>query len=70
MNSGKMKLCTIHSFKGWEAHTLFMLLDYSENELKEELIYTALTRCRKNLVVINVNDHMYSDFFKRNMQNK
>ena len=48
----------------WEAHTLFMLLDYSEKELKDEPIYIALTICRENLVVINVNDHVHVEFFK------
>ena len=27
MNSGTTKLSTIHSFKGWEIHTLFLIID-------------------------------------------
>ena len=27
MNAGGMKLSTIHSFKGWEINTLFLIID-------------------------------------------
>jgi len=64
MNPGTSKLSTIHSFKGWEAPTLFLIIDSNENN--DELIYTALTRCRKDLFIINIGNHRYGEFFLKN----
>ena len=56
---GTLKLSTIHSFKGWEANTLFLILEEQFNEGSdfltsfEELIYTAITRSKTNLIVLN-----------------
>jgi superfamily I DNA/RNA helicase len=56
---GTLKLSTIHSFKGWEANTLFLILEEQFNESSdfltsfEELIYTAITRSKTNLIVLN-----------------
>lgn len=67
MNSGKIKISTIHSFKGLEASTLFLIFD---NESQghdftiDELVYTAITRCRGNLFIIDLGSK-YSDFFSR-----
>jgi superfamily I DNA/RNA helicase len=73
MNSGKIKLSTIHSFKGWEINTLFLLLtpDFNSNEQhsNDELIYTALTRCRSRLFVLDFSNSKYSSFFKH-LQNE
>ena len=60
-NRGTLKLSTIHSFKGWEANTLFLLIeekwkDGDFNLSFEELIYTGLTRSKQNLVIINCNN--------------
>lgn len=68
MNRGTIKLSTIHSFKGWEIDTLFLILDYSEkNQNIDELIYTAITRCKRNLIIIDLNNNKYSQFFKNNI---
>lgn len=53
-----LKLSTIHSFKGWEANTLFLILEeqFDGSDFMtsfEELIYTAITRSKTNLVVLN-----------------
>jgi len=67
MQTGTMKLSTIHSFKGWEIHTLVLLIedaDVDDEFLTEELIYTGLTRSRRNLIVINNNIDKYDEFFK------
>lgn len=73
MNSGTTKLSTIHSFKGWEIPTLFLLIENEsddENEFTtDELIYTAITRCRQNLIIINIGNKRYDRFFKRSIQN-
>ncbi len=73
-NRGVMKLSTIHSFKGWEVHTLFLIIlnDPPANEKEhefpsEELIYTAITRCRHNLIVINLGNELYQQFFAKHM---
>ena len=66
-NRGLVKFSTIHSFKGWEVHTLILILekDSSMQEVRDnhELIYTALTRCRVNLVILNSNNEAYHKFF-------
>lgn len=67
MNSGLVKMSTIHSFKGWEVPTLFLLLDTLNDRFpKHELIYTAITRSRFNLVVLSIGSQIYSEFFKLN----
>src|ERR1051326_3776096 len=56
MNTGTMKLSTIHSFKGWEIHSLFLLIESEDGQNEfgtNELIYTGLTRARINLFVFN-----------------
>lgn len=64
MNTGHVKFSTIHSFKGWEIPSLFLVIDADLDIRKQhELIYTALTRCRFNLIVISINSNSYRDFF-------
>ena len=79
MKTGTMKFSTIHSFKGWETHTLFLIISDQEEEKEikaeesgwsfDELIYTAMTRCRYNLFVINLKNLKYDTFFKKNIEN-
>lgn len=66
-HAGTVKLSTIHSFKGWEAHTLVLVIcntHTAEDGSLDELIYTALTRARKNLIIIDETSS-YRDFFKQ-----
>ncbi len=68
MNPGTVKLSTIHSFKGWEIDTLIVLIHEdtdSENPSDDELVYTAITRCRNNLLILNMGNPRYHDFFER-----
>jgi superfamily I DNA/RNA helicase len=78
MNPGTVKLATIHSFKGWEINTLIVVVCGGETATgsegtaggrerisDEELVYTAITRCRHNLFVANLGDRKYHDFFSR-----
>lgn len=63
-NSGKLKLCTIHSFKGWESDTLVIIIDKDDEKVSDELIYTAITRCKKNLLIYNRGKEKYHKFFE------
>src|SRR5262249_46576939 len=78
MNPGTVKLATIHSFKGCEINRLILVLFWGqttagsegggggrETVSDEELVYTAITRCRHNLFVANLGDRKYHDFFAR-----
>jgi hypothetical protein len=68
-NPGLVKLSTTHSFKGWDSHTLILIIDRENSEQEEftndEMVYTALTRCKENLIVINLGNKKYDDFFRR-----
>lgn len=76
-----IKISTIHSFKGWESDTIILLLQpemktdesyegYSiqERENIPALIYTALTRARYNLFILNLGNEKYHSFFRINIQ--
>ena len=79
-NCDELKLSTIHSFKGWESETVLLLLqpqmqensDYEgyfiqERENTPALIYTALTRAKCNLFIINLGNNKYHNFFYSNI---
>lgn len=65
MNSGIIKFSTVHSFKGWEINTLFLIV---ENGIfhgrHKEIIYTGFTRCMSNLVIINSGDSTFTEFME------
>ncbi|MFA7172303.1 MAG: ATP-binding domain-containing protein [Kiritimatiellia bacterium] len=54
-----IKLSTIHSFKGCEAHTVVCLISETNKESEVEVIYTGLTRARFNLYIINIGETHY-----------
>ena len=62
-----IKLSTIPSFKGYEAETLFFII--TEDDITDETIYTAFTRAKTNLYIINVGNQKYDEFFKQNITN-
>ncbi|WP_314350492.1 NERD domain-containing protein [Campylobacter showae] len=62
LNAGMIKLSTVHSFKGWEIHTLFLLIDERSTF---ELVYTGITRARQNIIIINLGNTELSNFFSR-----
>lgn len=59
MNRGTIKFSTIHSFKGLECSCVFLIIN--ESSSNDELLYTGLTRCRNNLVIVNLGNHEYHD---------
>ena len=66
-HDGTVKLATIHSFKGWEAPMLVLVLtdtgDGDDATSIHELLYTALTRFGTHLLVIDQTDGAFRDFF-------
>lgn len=80
-DSSELKFSTIHSFKGWEAKSIILLLQderQNQNELelysvKEHtnnaaLIYTALTRAKCNVFILNLGNKRYDHFFNENIK--
>lgn len=62
LNSGLIKLATIHSFKGMECSTVIYIPGRGEND---EIIYTSITRARKNLLVLFPKNTPSIDFFSK-----
>lgn len=69
MGSGKIKLSTIHSYKGWGVDTEILILssdgDNINSYVTKEMVYTAITRAVNHLVIINVGNDRYDKFFKK-----
>jgi hypothetical protein len=74
MNTSALKLSTIHSYKGWESPTVILILAPEQKSEKTqyavkpdendaELIYTAITRCKENLFILNCGNEKYHQFF-------
>ncbi len=62
MGDSRLKMCTIHSFKGWELLNVILLIPQNGNDPKTDfLVYTSITRTRQNLIVFNRNDR-YNEF--------
>lgn len=65
MNCGTVKVSTINSFKGWESEAVFLIIEpkydvsTSFNLSFDELLYTGITRCRRNLIIINFGNNEY-----------
>lgn len=64
MGDGRLKICTIHSFKGWEILNVIVLTpeDNREDDKSADfLLYIAITRARQNLIVFNRSEK-YEDY--------
>ena len=59
MNSGTVKISTIHSFKGWECENIFLIIERGHSMSFDEILYTGITRSRKNLIIINYGNEEY-----------
>lgn len=57
MGDGRLKACTIHSFKGWELRNVIILTPSVNHPIDAQcidfILYTAFTRVRENLIVFN-----------------
>ena len=66
MGDSRLKMSTIYSFKGFELPNVIIVIPSSirdTEKLNDSLIYTAMTRARENLIVINLNKR-YWEFGK------
>ncbi|MFD2608750.1 NERD domain-containing protein [Deinococcus taklimakanensis] len=57
MGDARLKACTVHSFKGWEARHIIAVLD-ARGELSAPqamLAYTAITRAQGSLTLLNLS---------------
>lgn len=66
MGDSRLKMSTIHSFKGFEVLNVIMLIPsnyYGSAELFDKQVYVAMTRTRQNLIVLNANKR-YLEFGK------
>jgi Nuclease-related domain/AAA domain/UvrD-like helicase C-terminal domain len=70
MNRGTIKMSTIHSFKGWEAEHVFLVLENyrgkDAQETDEEIIYTGITRSKNKLLFLNNHYTKYKQFLDEN----
>lgn len=66
MNTGCIKISTIHSFKGWESQVIFLILEKKNNysHSYDEILYTAITRSKSDLVIINYGNIEYDSRIK------
>lgn len=58
-NSGTIKISTVHSFKGWESELVFLILEPSNSQSIDEILYTGITRSKSHLVIINFGNQEY-----------
>ncbi len=65
-----LKISTIQSFKGWESPSVIVILEsdfVSHNTtfrpMSPQTIYTAITRARENMYIINIGNDTYHNFF-------
>jgi superfamily I DNA/RNA helicase len=68
-----LKLATVQSFKGWEAQTVIFIIMPERNQTNSQfnvpqIVYTGITRSKENLIVINVGNNTYHNFFNTNIQ--
>lgn len=65
INSDFIKFSTIQSFKWYEIDTIFFILEEKSSLQTEELIYTWLTRAKNNIIIFNIGNKEYRDFFEK-----
>ena len=73
MKTGTVKLSSVHSFKGWEIDTLFLFIEKDDSvngKSNAELIYTGITRAKKNLIIFNIENRLYDQFFEKVIERK
>ena len=72
-HSGAIKLSTIHSYKGFESPTVFLILGdpkvlgYYD---QDEMVYTGITRAISNIIIFIHKDSKYKAFFESHLQSE
>lgn len=73
MDSDLLKISSIHSYKGWDADNVILIIqsegfidEFGESSFmaRPELIYTAITRAKQNLFVLNLGNCLFDGFFR------
>ena len=60
MQGGRVKVCTIHSFKGWELSNILVFFQTNESQKeKAALLYTSITRSQQCLTIYNTDLDFY-----------
>lgn len=68
IESDFLKFSTIQSFKWYELDTIILILENNNSEKNfetEEMIYTWISRVKSNLIVINLWNKKYKNFFEK-----
>lgn len=72
-----LKLSTVHSFKGWDSSAIIFIMQPENvedrrikyavpaNDNVPELVYTAITRPKDEIYIINIGNVLYHNFFTR-----
>ena len=73
MDSEELKVSSIHSYKGWDADNVILIIQ-PDSDLDEfggfntwdlpSLVYTAITRAKQNLFVLNIGNNQFDRFFR------
>lgn len=65
-----LKISTIQSFKGWESPSVIVILetDFALHDttflpMSPQTIYTAITRAREHIHILNIGNSIYHNFF-------
>lgn len=64
LNSGNLKLSTVHSFKGLEAQNIIYILSSRDTD---EIVYTGITRSRRNLLLFLATGARHCGFFEERL---
>ncbi len=67
LNSGLLKLSTIHSFKGYESPTVFLIIDEHDHD---EMIYVGITRAKFNIMIFLQKESKHQVFFSTTLKNE
>ena len=59
INQPELKMCTYHSFKGWESRNIILLIPEISKNIDRQ-VYTSITRVRQNLIIINQNKKYFN----------
>ena len=67
MNVDGLKLSTIHSYKGWDAENVLLIIEshVGSEFLSPQNIYTGITRARNKVLIVNLGTNLYHDCFEQ-----